>query len=92
MAKKEKIEKDESDDEKMAKDEESDGDGQQEQDPENPEEADIRDMRHKLEKLVFCYKDFFLCPQQRWSTKKPSMLMQCSLMSSRLFADGKERK
>ena len=24
--------------------------------------------------------------------KKPSMLMQCSLMSSRLFADGKERK
>ena len=35
MAKKEKTEKDESDDEKVAKDEESDGDGQHEQDPEN---------------------------------------------------------
>ena len=55
VEKKEKIEKDE-DDETMAKEEgdgESDMDGSEDNEKENPEEADIRDIRHKLEKLGF---------------------------------------
>jgi hypothetical protein len=55
VEKKEKVEKDEEDD-KVAKEEgdgESDMQGSEDNEKENAEEADIRDMRHKLEKLGF---------------------------------------
>ena len=55
VEKKEKVEKDEEDD-KVAKEEddgESDMEGSEDNEKENAEEADIRDMRHKLEKLGF---------------------------------------